>query len=85
VPLWVYGHLSTKRIKDDETRETFSAAPVYTPTSTTPVINNNDNSDYVRSESIMDSFNQQRSVDLNAINTGVEYNEGTTFTETQGF
>jgi general secretion pathway protein D len=69
-------------------RETFSPAPVYAPAPATPVVNNNYNeeeSGYVRSESIMDSFNQQRSVDLNAINTGVEYNEGTTFTETQGF
>jgi len=69
-------------------RRTFSSAPIYTPAPTTPVVNSNsynDESDYVRSESIMDSFNQQRSVDLNAINTGVEYNEGTTFTETQGF
>jgi general secretion pathway protein D len=69
-------------------RRTFSSAPVYAPAPTTPVVNSNsynDESDYVRSESIMDSFNQQRSVDLNAINTGVEYNEGTTFTETQGF
>jgi len=69
-------------------RRTFSSEPVYAPVTTTPVVNNNYNeeeSDYVRSESIMDSFNQQRTVDLNAINTGVEYNEGTTFTETQGF
>ena len=69
-------------------RRTFSSAPVSTPVTTTPVVNSNnynEESDYVRSESIMDSFNQQRSIDLNAINTGVEYNEGTTFTETQGF
>jgi len=69
-------------------RETFSSSPVYESAPiTTPVVDTNDNgnSDYVRSESIMDSFNQERSVDLNAINTGVEYNEGTTFTETQGF
>jgi len=69
-------------------RETFSSSPVYESAPiTTPVVdtNYNENSDYVRSESIMDSFSQQRSVDLNAINTGVEYNEGTTFTDTQGF
>ena len=30
----------------------------------------------------MDSFNKQGSVNLNSINTGIEYNEGTTFTDT---
>jgi len=64
-------------------RQTFSATPVID----TPVISTNYNqeNDYVRSESIMDSFNQKSTVDLNAINTGVEYNEGTTFTNTQGY
>jgi len=40
-------------------------------------------SDYVRSESIMDTFNQQSAVDLSSLNTGIEYNEGTTFTDVQ--
>jgi len=70
-------------------RETFSSTPVYEslPATTTPVVDNNYNeeSDYVRSESVMDSFDQKRTVDLNAINSGVEYNEETTFTDTQGF
>ncbi|CAA6827019.1 MAG: General secretion pathway protein D / Type II secretion outermembrane pore forming protein (PulD) [uncultured Sulfurovum sp.] len=57
---------------------------VYTPTvSSLPVSNYNVENDYVRSESIMDSFNQQSNVDLNSLNTGVEYNEGTTFTDVQ--
>jgi len=77
--------ISTKETQ----RETFSPAPVYksTPAVTTPVVDSNYNAenDYVRSESIMDNFNQKSSVDLNAINTGVEYNEGTTFTNTEGF
>ena len=65
-------------------RQTFSATPVV-PTIATPIIDNNYNqeSNYVRSESIMDSFNKQSTVDLNAINTGIEYNEGTTFTNIQ--
>jgi len=65
-------------------RRTFSDEPAYEATPvTTPVIKTDEDaaSDYVRSESIMDSF----SVDLNAINTGVEYNEETTFTDTKGF
>jgi general secretion pathway protein D len=34
----------------------------------------------IRSESILESINQQnRDIDLNQINTGIEYNEGTTF------
>jgi general secretion pathway protein D len=34
----------------------------------------------IRSESILESINQQnRDIDLNEINTGIEYNEGTTF------
>jgi general secretion pathway protein D len=36
----------------------------------------------IRSESILDSINQQdRDIDLNQINTGIEYNEGTTFSQ----
>ena len=57
------------------TRQTFVATPT--------VSSNIQNNDYVRSESIMDSFEQPNSVDLNAINTGVEYNEGSTFTDAQ--
>jgi len=75
-------------IEDTHTRrETLSAAPTYVSTPSIPVVSTNQNeaTNYVRSESIMDSFNQERTVDLNAINTGVEYNEGTTFTDTQGF
>ncbi len=70
--------IETKRAK----RETFSAAPTYSePNIVPPVIDNTytQRNDYVQSESIMDSFNSQNSVDLNAINTGVEYNKGTTF------
>ena len=35
--------------------------------------------DYVQSESIMDTLKQQKNVNLNRINTGIEYNEDTTF------
>jgi len=35
--------------------------------------------EYIQSESIMDTLNQKSHVDLNNINTGIEYNEGTTF------
>jgi general secretion pathway protein D len=63
-------------------RETFSAQPVV-PVVTATDSNYNQENNYVRSESIMDSFNQPSSVDLNALNTGVEYNEGTTFSNIQ--
>ena len=35
--------------------------------------------EYVQSESIMDTLNQKNNVNLNRINTGIEYNEETTF------
>ncbi|SFV60159.1 General secretion pathway protein D / Type II secretion outermembrane pore forming protein (PulD) [hydrothermal vent metagenome] len=39
-----------------------------------------DDSPVIRSESILDSINQQdRDINLNEINTGIEYHEGTTF------
>ncbi len=65
------------------TRQTFAAEPQTPVYVATPTVNSNiQNDGYVRSESIMDSFDQPNSVDLNAINTGVEYNEGSTFTDT---
>jgi len=74
--------------KEHTQRQTFSAQPTYEPV--VPVVNTTDihynqENNYVRSESIMDSFNQQSTVDLSTLNTGVEYNEGTTFSNTQGF
>ena len=71
-------------------RQTFSnqtVPPTYTPQPVIPEISTSNNNymqeeDYVRSESIMDSFKQKKAVDLNAINTGIEYNEGTTFVNT---
>jgi len=50
------------------------------PTATDTVKYTNE-SNYVRSESIMDSFNQQNPVDLSTLNTGIEYSEATTFTD----
>ena len=38
-------------------------------------------SDYVRSESIMDSLYRDPNINLNSVNTGIEYNEGTTFSD----
>ena len=35
--------------------------------------------EYIPSESIMETLNQQKNVNLNRINTGIEYNEETTF------
>ncbi|CAA6821668.1 MAG: General secretion pathway protein D / Type II secretion outermembrane pore forming protein (PulD) [uncultured Sulfurovum sp.] len=62
---------------------TYIEQPVYTPEvisgTTIPEVNYNTESNYVQSESIMDSFNQRSSVDLKSLNTGVEYNSGTTF------
>jgi len=48
---------------------------------TTSTLTYNDDSDYVQSESIMDTFNRKSQVDLNSLNTGVEYNTQTTFTD----
>lgn len=48
---------------------------------TTPTLNYIEESDYVQSESIMDTFNKQSQVNLNSLNTGVEYNTQTTFTD----
>ena len=39
------------------------------------------NNDYIRSESIMDSLEHKSNVNLNSVNTGIEYNEGTTFSD----
>ena len=64
-------------IEEQQTRrQTFTPTPV-------PNVQYNQQNDYVRSESIMDSFDKQSSVDLNSINTGIEYNEQTTFTDIQ--
>ena len=38
-----------------------------------------DSNNYVRSESIMESLQQKNSIDLSQLNTGIEYNEETTF------
>jgi len=54
-----------------------------TPTISVPVVEEytpyTEESEYIQSESIMDTLNQKSRVDLNNINTGIEYNEGTTF------
>jgi len=67
---------------------TNSVAPYTKPV--TPVITEaidtasySQESGYVRSESIMDSFNEQSAVDLQNLNTGIEYSEATTFTDVQ--
>jgi general secretion pathway protein D len=41
-------------------------------------------SEYVRSDSIMERLKQKNSIDLNQLNTGIEYNEGTTFSNVRG-
>jgi general secretion pathway protein D len=38
--------------------------------------------EYVQSSSIMESLQENQSVDVQSLNTGIEYNEGTTFTNT---
>jgi len=40
--------------------------------------------EYVRSDSIMERLKQKNSIDLNQLNTGIEYNEGTTFSNVKG-
>jgi hypothetical protein len=79
--------IETKRVKSQKITTqpitpTYAPVPIV-PVVNTPSINYNQENGYVRSESIMDSFEQKNSVDLNAINTGIEYNEGTTFTNIQ--
>lgn len=61
----------------------YTNEPITTPT--VPTVNYNTEDDYVRSESIMDSFKKEKSVNLKSLNTGVEYNSGTTFSNTEGF
>jgi hypothetical protein len=61
---------------------------VYEPTTEVaplPVESYTAESDYVRSESIMDTINNKAEVNLNRINTGIEYNEGTTFSNTDQY
>jgi len=40
-----------------------------------------DTNEYIQSESIMESLSRPNSVNLDNINTGIEYNEGTTFSD----
>jgi len=40
--------------------------------------------EYVRSDSIMERLKQKNSIDLTQLNTGIEYNEGTTFSNVRG-
>jgi general secretion pathway protein D len=47
----------------------------------TPTLNYNQESSYIRSESIMDTFDKKSNVDLDNLNTGIEYNEATTFSQ----
>jgi general secretion pathway protein D len=51
---------------------------------TLPKTQYSEESDYVRSDSIMERLKQKNSIDLNQLNTGIEYNEGTTFSDVQG-
>jgi general secretion pathway protein D len=67
-------------------KTTFGGRGAYVPAleqttyqSTSPTNNYNEENNYVRSESIMESLNQKNSIDLSQLNTGIEYNEGTTF------
>jgi len=39
---------------------------------------------YVQSDSIMERLKQKNSIDLSTLNTGIEYNEGTTFSDVRG-
>jgi len=46
-----------------------------------PIIDNEDTGE-VRSESILDTINQnKKNINLNQINTGIEYDEGTSFVD----
>ena len=65
-------------------------ANVYTPRiEEVPITNNSEESytqesDYVRSDSIMERLKHKNSIDLSQLNTGIEYNEGTTFSDVKG-
>jgi general secretion pathway protein D len=63
-----------------------------TPTRYTPTMEASSNNideyttddGYVRSDSIMERLEQKNSIDLNQLDTGIEYNEGTTFSNVRG-
>ncbi len=53
----------------------------------TPVVESyeDDNNNYVRSDSIMERLeDNKKPIDVSTLNTGIEYNEGTTFSDVQG-
>jgi len=88
------GASSMKKVEGTKNVQTTGYKPVIEPTYTqaeitqpepiyVPEVDYNADSDYVQSESIMDSFNKPKQVNLNALNTGVEYDSGTTFSDVQ--
>jgi Flp pilus assembly secretin CpaC len=58
-----------------------TSTPVQYEEIETPTLDYNQESSYIRSESIMDTFDKKSNVDLNNLNTGIEYNEATTFSQ----
>jgi len=88
------GASSMKKVEGTKNVQTTGYKPVIEPTYTqaeitqlepiyVPEVDYNADSDYVQSESIMDRFNKPKQVNLNALNTGVEYDSGTTFSDVQ--
>ena len=78
----------TPVVENKSTFNRFSTEGTYVPTiergnyqTSTPTNDYNEENNYVRSESIMESLNQKNSIDLSQLNTGIEYNEGTTFSD----
>ncbi len=91
-----FSSLSSPTPKNNTLNKNRTSTPSYAPvieepttyeaptTTTVPNIEYIEEEDnYVRSESIMDSFQPENSVDLTQLNTGIEYNEETTFTDVQ--
>jgi len=78
---------SAKPITTNQTVDRYS--PVIESTNQYQTDSYNDNNyvpenDYVRSDSIMERLKQKNTIDLSQLNTGIEYNEGTTFSDVQG-
>ena len=81
-------------IRKKNTQRVTPTQEIYTPriesrveqTPQTQYIDDSSNSenDYVRSDSIMERLKEKKPIDLNQINTGIEYNEGTTFSDVSG-
>jgi len=87
-------NVEKKRVKNKRNQRVIPTQGIYTPkiesrVQDIPTTNYQEGSytpesDYVRSDSIMERLKQKNSIDLSQLNTGIEYNEGTTFSDVKG-